>query len=124
MSAVRSSSGSVALSVTLVLEKKGSAGLLNALSRTNLFLVSLDDDGEWFRFHPHFFGEMLRMELVRRDPASAATLHRRAYEWHTAGMERPTRHRPCARSRCVRRGGELIKAAGFTTPTPGGTPPF
>ena len=65
----------------VVLEKKGSAGLLNALSRTNLFLVSLDDDGEWFRFH-HFFGEMLRMELVRRDPASAATLHRRAYEWH------------------------------------------
>ena len=64
-----------------VLDTEGAADLLRALSRKNLFLVPLDDHGEWFRFH-HFFGEMLRMELERREPASSATLHSRAHEWH------------------------------------------
>jgi LuxR family maltose regulon positive regulatory protein len=63
-----------------VLEREGSARLLEALSRSNLFLVPLDDRGEWYRFH-HLFAQLLRVELEHREPGLAATLHERAYLW-------------------------------------------
>ena len=55
--------------------------MLDALSRTNLFLVPLDDEGGWYRFH-HLFAQLLRVELERREPGLAPALHRRAYSWH------------------------------------------
>jgi len=64
-----------------VLEQEGGREQLSELSRTNLFLVPLDDRDEWFRFH-HLFAQLLRVELEHREPGLAPTLHRRAYEWH------------------------------------------
>ena len=64
-----------------VLEQEGSAAMLDALSRSNLFLVPLDDEGGWYRFH-HLFAQLLRVELERREPGLAPVLHRRAYAWH------------------------------------------
>src|SRR5262249_21260025 len=64
-----------------VLEQQGAGDQLRALSRTNLFLVPLDDRDEWYRFH-HLFGQLLRVELEHREPGLAPTLHRRAYAWH------------------------------------------
>ena len=64
-----------------VLEQDGSAAMLDALSRTNLFLAPLDDEGRWYRFH-HLFAQLLRVELERREPGVAPVLHRRAYAWH------------------------------------------
>ena len=64
-----------------VLEQQDSAAVLEELSRTNLFLVPLDDQGGWYRFH-HLFARLLRVEFERREPGLAAALHRRAYAWH------------------------------------------
>jgi LuxR family maltose regulon positive regulatory protein len=64
-----------------VLEAQGSSGRLSALSRTNLFLVPLDDLGEWYRFH-HLFAQLLRLEFAQREPGLSPTLHRRASVWH------------------------------------------
>ncbi len=64
-----------------VMEQEGSAEMLDALSRSNLFLVPLDDDAGWYRFH-HVFAQLLRVELERREPGLAPALHRRAYSWH------------------------------------------
>ena len=64
-----------------VLEQEGSAAMLDALSRSNLFLVPLDDEGGWYRFH-HLFARLLGVELERREPGLAPALHRRAYCWH------------------------------------------
>jgi LuxR family maltose regulon positive regulatory protein len=64
-----------------VLEAAGSAGLLGELERSNLFLVSLDDHREWYRYH-HLFAQLLRLELASREPELLATLHRRAATWH------------------------------------------
>ena len=64
-----------------VLELEGSAAMLDALSRSNLFLVPLDDEGGWYRFH-HLFAQLLRVQLERREPGLAPALHRRAYCWH------------------------------------------
>lgn len=54
------------------------------LSRENLFIVSLDDNLEWFRYH-HLFGEFLRGRL-RRDYTSEqiSALHMRASQWFAA----------------------------------------
>ena len=60
-----------------------SAGALDALARSNLFLVPLDDQRRWFRFH-HLFAQLLRVELERREPEVVPGLHRRAFEWHNA----------------------------------------
>ncbi len=64
-----------------VLEQEGTGQVLAALARTNLFLLPLDDRGEWYRFH-HLFAQLLRVELEHREPGLAPTLHRRAFAWH------------------------------------------
>jgi LuxR family maltose regulon positive regulatory protein len=64
-----------------VLEQQDSATMLEELSRTNLFLVPLDDEGGWYRFH-HLFARLLRVEFERREPGLAPALHHRAYAWH------------------------------------------
>jgi LuxR family maltose regulon positive regulatory protein len=64
-----------------VLEQDGSGRRLDELSRTNLFLIPLDDRDTWYRFH-HLFRQLLRVELEHREPELAPTLHRRAYAWH------------------------------------------
>ena len=64
-----------------VLEREDCGEMLERLSRTNLFLVHLDDRREWYRFH-HLFAQVLRVELERREPGLTPALHRRAYLWH------------------------------------------
>jgi LuxR family maltose regulon positive regulatory protein len=55
--------------------------LLARLARENLFVNALDERDEWYRYH-HLFGELLRVELERREPRSLPGLHQRAAEWH------------------------------------------
>ena len=64
-----------------LLQKEGNAEQLRELARTNLFLIPLDDPGEWYRFH-HLFAQLLRVQLEHRDPGLAPSLHRHAFEWH------------------------------------------
>jgi LuxR family maltose regulon positive regulatory protein len=64
-----------------VLETEGSAQVLGELERSNLFLVPLDDQREWYRYQ-QLFGELLRLELGHRDAALILALHRRAAAWH------------------------------------------
>jgi LuxR family maltose regulon positive regulatory protein len=64
-----------------VLATDGSAGLLGELERSNLFLVPLDDQREWYRYH-QLFGELLRLELGHRNPGLIPALHQRAAAWH------------------------------------------
>jgi len=55
--------------------------ILEYLERANLFLVPLDDERRWYRYH-HLFSELLRARLKSRRPESAPALHLRAAEWH------------------------------------------
>jgi LuxR family transcriptional regulator, maltose regulon positive regulatory protein len=57
--------------------------LLAHLEAANVFVVPLDERREWYRYH-HLFGELLRQQLRRRDPAFVAGLHRRASDWFDA----------------------------------------
>jgi LuxR family maltose regulon positive regulatory protein len=59
----------------------GAGLILGDLERSNLFVVPLDDDAEWYRYH-HLFRDMLRAEAARVIPAELPDLHRRACAWH------------------------------------------
>ncbi|RZL80393.1 MAG: protein kinase [Rhodococcus sp. (in: high G+C Gram-positive bacteria)] len=54
--------------------------LLEEVEERDLFLRSLDDDREWFRYH-HLFAEFLRRRLERDAPEQLTRLHRRASDW-------------------------------------------
>ena len=66
-----------------ILERHDSADVLEQLERDNLFVVALDHQRSWFRYH-HLFREMLQAELSRRQPELVAALNRRAAAWCTA----------------------------------------
>ena len=60
---------------------KGVQSLLMDLYQANLFLVPLDDEGQWFRYHP-LFADLLQSQLPQAVPAEEiASLHRRAADW-------------------------------------------
>jgi LuxR family maltose regulon positive regulatory protein len=63
----------------------GQAGqtMLESLERDHLFLVPLDDQRVWFRYH-QLFAEFLQDTLKRRYPELLTGLHRRAAEWYLA----------------------------------------
>ena len=54
---------------------------LEELERANLFLMPLDDERIWYRYH-HLFADALRARLAREaGPEAAAALHLRASAW-------------------------------------------
>jgi len=58
-----------------------SQGILEELERANLFLMPLDDERVWYRYH-HLLADALRARLAREAGADAvAALHRRAGAW-------------------------------------------
>jgi LuxR family transcriptional regulator, maltose regulon positive regulatory protein len=57
-----------------------SASFLRDLKYTNLFLIPLDSEERWFRFH-HLFGAVARSALETDRPDRVAMLHGRAAEW-------------------------------------------
>jgi len=60
--------------------EEDSARLLRELVRSNLFVISLDEHGEWYRYH-HLFSELLLYELRSSRPDLVPTLRRRASAW-------------------------------------------
>jgi LuxR family maltose regulon positive regulatory protein len=54
---------------------------LEYLDSSNLFIISLDDQRFWYRYH-HLFKELLRKRLSQMDANSVAKLHQRAVQWY------------------------------------------
>jgi len=55
--------------------------ILEHLERANLFVIPLDHERRWYRYH-HLFAELLRARLARAYPDQIADLHRRASDWY------------------------------------------
>jgi LuxR family transcriptional regulator, maltose regulon positive regulatory protein len=64
----------------LLTGRPGSERILLDLEDANAFVVSLDPERRWFRYH-HLLGDFLRLELRRTRPEEVPTLHRRAAGW-------------------------------------------
>ncbi len=54
---------------------------LEYLERNNLFIVALDDERRWYRYH-RLFADLLRRRLQEAEPDLVPMLHRAASAWH------------------------------------------
>jgi LuxR family maltose regulon positive regulatory protein len=64
----------------LLTGRPGSDRILLDLADANAFVVALDPERIWFRYH-HLLADFLRLDLRRTLPAEVPVLHRRAAEW-------------------------------------------
>jgi LuxR family transcriptional regulator, maltose regulon positive regulatory protein len=55
--------------------------MLERLERENLFVIALDEERRWYRYH-HLFAEFLRTRLRRERPELTGELHLRASGWY------------------------------------------
>ena len=60
--------------------QSGSDAILHRLEQASLFLIRLDDEGVWYRYH-HLFQDFLRTRLEQSEPERIPLLHRTASEW-------------------------------------------
>jgi len=80
------------------------ADMLERLQRDNIFTISLDDEGHWYRYH-HLFGDLLRKRVGQPSPFIPPTsggdrggvieeLHRRASRWYAENglLEQAVKH--------------------------------
>ena len=63
-----------------VTQRTDGRAMLEALERDNLFLLPLDDQRRWYRYH-HLFADMLQARLLDERPDEVPDLHRRASAW-------------------------------------------
>jgi LuxR family maltose regulon positive regulatory protein len=91
---------------------------LEYLERSNLFLIPLDDERRWYRYH-HLFAAVLRQRLQCRtamtggEEPSAAELHIRASEWHENNGMLLEGFRHAAAAKDVERAARLIEGDGM-----------
>jgi LuxR family maltose regulon positive regulatory protein len=57
--------------------------VLESLERGNLFVVPLDDERRWYRYH-HLFADALRARLAAEQPGRVPAIHRAASAWYAA----------------------------------------
>jgi LuxR family maltose regulon positive regulatory protein len=64
-----------------VLGQSGSQLVLEQLEQANLFVVALDEQRQWYRYHA-LFAEALRYRLQQTEGEAVAALHLRASQWY------------------------------------------
>jgi LuxR family transcriptional regulator, maltose regulon positive regulatory protein len=64
----------------LLTGRPGAERMLLDLEEANAFVVSLDAERTWFRYH-RLFADLLRLQLRRTLPDQVPALHRRAAQW-------------------------------------------
>jgi LuxR family transcriptional regulator, maltose regulon positive regulatory protein len=73
-------SGSLCDAVT---GREGGKEMLETLERGNLFIIPLDDQRQWYRYHhPLRCSEVLQARLLDEQPDHVFSLHQRASEWY------------------------------------------
>ncbi len=60
-----------------------SAFILDQLKRSNLFLIPLDNESRWYRYH-HLFRDLLRSRLATFHPDLVTGLHIQASAWYAS----------------------------------------
>ena len=87
----------------------GGRATLERLERANLFLVPLDDQRRWYRYH-HLFADLLRARLLD-EYDGVADLHRRACTWYDEAAEPVVAVRHALAAGDVERAADLVELA-------------
>ena len=64
-----------------VTDRDDGQSILAQLEQANLFLIPLDDQRRWYRYH-HLFADLLRSRVEQAQPDLVLALHCRASEWY------------------------------------------
>jgi LuxR family maltose regulon positive regulatory protein len=64
----------------VVTDRDDGGRILAHLDQANLFVVPLDEERRWYRYH-RLFADLLRSQLLQTQPDQVPGLHRRASEW-------------------------------------------
>jgi LuxR family maltose regulon positive regulatory protein len=97
-----------------VTEREDGREMLDALERSNLFVIPLDDQRQWYRYH-HLFAEVLQAHFREAQPDRVSTLHRRASGWYEQNGLRPDAIRHALAAKDFERAAGLIELAVPTT---------
>ena len=102
----------------------GAAGqaTLEYLEHANLFLIPLDNDRRWYRYH-HLFADLLRQRLLQQNPEGVAEYHLRASQWfEDHGLEiEAFQHAAAAND--IERASRLLQGKGMALHLRGGLVP-
>lgn len=90
--------------------RDGGTAMLDALDRANLFLIPLDDQRRWYRYH-HLFADVLQARLLDEQPGQVSDLHRRASEWYEQNGERDEAIRHALAAEDFERAADLVELA-------------
>jgi LuxR family maltose regulon positive regulatory protein len=90
--------------------QEGGRGMLEALERDNLFVIPLDDQRQWYRYH-HLFAEVLQARLMEAQPEQVSSLHQRASAWYERNGLRPDAIRHALAAEDFERAAGLIELA-------------
>jgi LuxR family maltose regulon positive regulatory protein len=67
--------------VNAVMGTEDGSALLEHVRQANLFIVPLDSERQWYRYH-HLFADLLRVRLQETRPELIPVLYRRAIDWY------------------------------------------
>jgi LuxR family maltose regulon positive regulatory protein len=90
-----------------------SQAILESLAAANLFIVPLDQERRWYRYH-HLFADLLRQRLQRERPDLLPELHRRASQWYEANGLIPEAVSHALASDGLERAADLIEWTGWS----------
>jgi LuxR family transcriptional regulator, maltose regulon positive regulatory protein len=63
-----------------VLNRSDSGLILETLEKNNMFIVTLDDERHWYRYH-HLFADLLKQRLHQKDQLLVIDIHNKACDW-------------------------------------------
>ena len=63
-----------------VLNRNDSQLILETLEKNNMFVIPLDEERNWYRYH-HLFADLLKQRLQMRDKKTVIELHNKACNW-------------------------------------------
>ena len=91
-----------------VMEQSGSQQVLEQLEQANLFVESLDERHQWYRYHA-LFAEALRYRLEQMEDKAVSTLHLRASQWYAKKRDLSEAVRHAVSARDWQRAADLIE---------------
>jgi LuxR family transcriptional regulator, maltose regulon positive regulatory protein len=100
-------SGSLCDAVT---GREDGKGMLETLERSNLFIVPLDDQRQWYRYH-RLFAEVLQARLLEEHSVQVPGLHRRASAWCQQNSMQPEAIRHALAAEDFERAAGLLELA-------------
>jgi len=63
-----------------ILDREDSQSVLEQLESSNMFLIPLDSERFWYRYH-HLFADLLKQRFQQQDPGVIRNIHARASAW-------------------------------------------